>query len=49
MRRNFDPFVAVGAVLLFGTLAVIGVMVELAVWNECRATHSLLYCWRVMG
>ena len=32
-------------------LAVAGLIgwYELSLWGECRATHSWMYCWRILS
>lgn len=40
---------AVGALLLLGVIFGLLIWGEVAVWNECRETHTFLYCLRTLG
>lgn len=40
--------------LLVAILAIAGIMgivvgVKVSVWNECRAGHSMFYCWHLVA
>lgn len=47
---DFGEWVVRGiALLLVVILMSLVVSCEVGVWNECRAEHSVVYCWRVLG
>lgn len=48
-RATSDMLKLIGIVSVVIAFFAIGIYYEMAVWQECRATNSLLYCMRVLS
>lgn len=48
-RDTKDTLKVLGLAVVVIAFVAIGIYYEMAVWQECRATNSWLYCMRVLS